>query len=498
MKYNQSIQSVIIEFNKSCISAIEKIDLKILIFVVLCLNFLSFHLTDNEETQLSLAKQFMDSGWMPNSFLFNEWPGNRLLYQIISGFFLRHVEFESLIFFGRLSIFLLISIPVGAIFKKLEIRNLYAIIAFQIYLIHQNFFGGEFIFADFEVKCIAYIFVMAGLYYLLINKYLWAVFFAVIASYFHILAGGWFFCLIFLYSIFTGKSFGLILKGLLLYILLMMPFIFYLGNEIFRSGSVINGVNIDWVYAYFRNPHHTAPLSVKENLTRTIFQICVSAIIFLVTVFVFRKFKGEFLNKLFALNVIIFSMLFISLGISLIDKNGVLLKFYLFRIAALGCFIMYLYVFLLLKSVPRIPPFIQSSFFIIGFYLIIAAAANTCQQIFFFDPKPEYQELVSYVKLNTHPEDIFLNLGDYELSFSRKTRRDEFVVYKFVPFGGKKVYEWYIRILNRQNIANYISKIRDLKQKYRLDYLLSDHSVDDGNNVKLVFRNKAYYLYKIQ
>jgi hypothetical protein len=190
-------------------------------------------------------------------------------------------------------------------------------------------------------------------------------------------------------------------------------------------------------------------------------------------------------------------MVFISVVISLYDKTGFLLKFYLFRIAALGCFLMYLYVFLLLKRIPKMPALIKTGFFLIGFYMIVAAGMNTVKQIFHYDPKPDFQELVNYVKQNTNPKEIILNLGDYDLSFPRKTRRDEFVIFKFVPGGGPKIYEWYMRILARKNVADDLSQINNLKEKYKLNYLLCDHILDPQNCLKLLFRNKSYYFYKI-
>jgi hypothetical protein len=497
MQTDSPAGSLFLQVNSVIKSAFEKIDLSILIFLILCLNLLSFTLTPNEEAYLPLAKQFMDPSWMPHSFLFNEWPGNRLVFQWVSGLFLRYVDFEHFVFFARLTVFLLISIPVGAIFKKLEIKKIYAVIIFQIYILHQSYFAQEYIFGDYESKSIAYIFVMAGVYYLLNNKYLLAIIISSAACYFHILVGGWFFVLVFIYSLCTSKSVSLILKEFLLFLLLISPLLFYLGGEIVKSGSVINGVNIDWVYVFFRNAHHTAPLTVKEMRPEVILEISVTGILFLATIFVFRKFKGEFQNKLYTLNVIIFGLLFISIGISFLDKTGFLLKFYLFRIAALGCFLMYLYLLILTKHIPKISPFLQSGFFLIGFYLVFAAGLNTFHNLFNVNPKSDYREIVNYVKNNTQPDDIILGLDDYEFSFSRDTRREEFVVYKFVPGGGQKIYEWYTRILERKSLVNNISLIQKLKQKHKLDYLLSDHNVDEGNMLKIVFRNKSYSLYKI-
>jgi hypothetical protein len=479
------------------ILAFEKIDIRILVFIILCLNLLSFSLSTNEEAYLPLAKQYMDASWMPNSFLFNEWPGNRLVFQWIAGFFLRYVEFEPFVFIARMAVFALISLPVGAIFRKLGIKNILAIIVFQIYLLHQNYFAQEFIFGDFEAKSIAYIFVMAALYYLICNKFLISVLFSVAAAYFHILVGGWCFALILIYTLFATKSFRLVVQELLLFLLLLLPYAYYLGAEIVKSGAVINGVNIDWVYVYFRNAHHLAPLALKERLPETIFQISVTAALFVCAIFILRKVKGEFLNKFFILNVIVFSLLFLSLGISLYDKTGTLLKFYLFRIAALGCFLMYLYIALVIKAISNIPPLIKIAFFLVAFYLIMAAGINTFNQIFRAESKPDYEALLNFAQKNTKPEDVFLNLDDYEFSFSRKTRREEFVVYKFVPGGGKKIYEWYTRVLDRKNINTDISKLSILKQKYRLDYVISDHNLEQGTMLKLVLQNKTYSLYRI-
>jgi hypothetical protein len=477
--------------------AFEKIDLRILLFLLLCLNLLSFIPTNNEEAYLPLAKQFIDPLWMPHSFMFNEWPGNRLIFQYITGFFLKYCEFEPFVFFARMAVFLLISIPVAAIFKKLEIKNIYAILVFQIYLLHQNYFAREFIFGDFEAKSIAYIFIMAGVYYVLNNRFLLAVLFSILASYFHILVGGWFFVLTFIYSFFSTKSFRLLFKELALFIILLLPFGYYLGKEIVHSATVINGVNIDWVYVYFRNAHHLAPLSVRTMLPEVILEISITALLFLSTIFIFRRYKGELNNILWLLNIIIFSMLFISLGISLIDKNGFLLKFYLFRYAALGCFLMYLYIIILLKLIPKIPHLLKTVFFLIGCFLVINQAREFWHSNFNSDAKKEYKELVNYVTQNTDPNAVFLTLDDYELSFSRKTRREEFVSYKFVPGGGQKIYVWYTRVLERNNIGKDLTKIQSLKQKHSIDYIISDHTLDEGNILKLVFRNKIYSVYKI-
>ena len=93
--------------------------------------------------------------------------------------------------------------------------------------------------------------------------------------------------------------------------------------------------------------------------------------------------------------------------------------------------------------------------------------------------------------------DVFLTLSDDYISFSRNTRREVFVIYKFDPGGGKKIYEWYHRILERDKLNQNEGYLDEMLTHYRLDYLLSDHPLDKQTHLNLVFYNKTFYLYKI-
>jgi hypothetical protein len=478
------------------IALFEKADIRLLVFILLCLNFLSFSLTSNEEAYLPLAKQFLDPGWIPGSFTFSEWPGNRLLFQIIAGWGLKFLSFEQVAFFGRLLIFALISLPVGSIIKKFRIANLPFLIVFQLYLIRQTYFAGEFIFGDFEPKSFAYIMVFAGLNCLLDKKYIQAVLWSVPAAFFHILVGGWFFLLSVLFTFFSTKNIILAVKQGLLFILLILPLVIYLAREVLGSGSVIHGVNIDQVYVFFRNPHHTAPLAETKHVARNIFQIAVTAVVFALTIFVFRKKKGAVFDELYLLNVIIFTILFVSLSISLIDHKGVFLKFYPFRLAALGEFLMYFYVFKLIESKWSCPVFLQVFAVLAGFYLITAATFSNIRDFSNSSLKQSYKELTHFISENTAPADVILPLKDYNLSLSRMTRREVYVIFKCDPGGGEKIYEWYHRVGERKKLNENPEYIGEILKCYRINYLLSDHQLPQNERLTPVFKNSDYYLYK--
>jgi|WetSurMetagenome_2_1015567.scaffolds.fasta_scaffold36753_2 hypothetical protein len=488
----ESIYQYIIKF-------FEHIDIRILIFVLLCLNFLSFIPSDNEESYLPLARQFIDPGWIPNSFTFTEWPSNRLIFQFITGWFLKFLTFEQMVFWGRMVIFLAIAFPVGSLFKSLNIRNITALILLQCYLMKQTYFAGEFIFGDYEAKSVAYIMVFAGLYFLLKDRFIMAAFFAVLAGYLHILVGGWFFLVLIIYTYFRSGNIILPLKQLLLFIVLIFPYGLFMAKTVISTGSVIHGVNIDWVYVFFRNPHHAAPFTVRHLFFNNLAAIVVMSILFLLTIFSFRSIRNTMLDKLRLLNIIIFSVLFVSLIISLLPHTEFLLKFYMFRLAALGLFLMYLYVALIFQNgTINISPAFKMLFLVLGICLIISASFRTYKKLFNPPLKPAFSELVSYVNNNIKPDDVILTLDDYDISLSRKTRREIFVTFKFDPGGGEKIYEWYQRVLERNRIRNDINNLDATLKKYQLSYVLSDKSLPSYSRIKLCFHNSKYYLYKIQ
>jgi hypothetical protein len=476
----------------------EKADIRLLIFVLLCLNFLSFKLSSNEEAYLPLAKQFLDPEWIKNSFTFTEWPGNRVFFQLIAGWALKFMSFEQVAFFGRLLVFAIIAIPAGGFIKRVKIGNLAAIILLQLYLVRQTFFAGEFIFGDFEPKSFAYIMVFAGLNCLLDRKYLLASVWAVPAAYFHILVGGWFFVLVTIFTFFSTKKISLLIKQGAIFVVLISPYVFYLAKEIFGSGSVVNGVNIDQIYVFFRNPHHTAPLSVKQHLLRTLIQVAVTAVAFVLTLFVFNKKKGQVFDELYLLNVIILTILFVSLGVSLIDHKAVFLKYYPFRLAALGELFMYLYVFKYIEAKWNFPVVLQLTAILAGVYLITAATLKDAKGLNPHPEKPSYKELTGFISKNTNAEDVIIPLDDYNLSLSRITRREVFVIFKCDPGGGEKIYEWYHRVGERDKLVKDLGYINQLLKNYKLDYLLSNRLLPQNEELTPVFQNTDYYLYKIK
>lgn len=487
------------------IEFLNKIDSRLFIFLVLCLNLLSFKVHSNEEAYFPLAKQFIDPSWIPGSFTFTEWVGTRFFFQYIAGFALKYWSFEQLAFWGGMFNYACYAFPLALIFKELKIKNLGILVILQIFIINlstQHFFGREWIFGGFEGKTLAYVFIFYAFYYLLKAKYIQVVLFAAIASYFHILVGGWYFVMAFIYVLVTERNIKLLLRMGMVYLLIVSPFIFFLSSHLDESGSIINGVNIDWVYSFFRNTHHTAPMHVPNAMQEVFPRVVLSFILLLLSIFYFRKSPDTNIRKLNRIAIISLCMLFVGLLITYIDTGGHLLKYYLFRIASIGAFTYYIIVFLFLRNLLYSyiqPGYVNAITFLLILTLLCFRTANNFKKNIFYKENPNFIALVSYVQEHTQPSNIYLFLEKEkyeEESFSRRTRREALVIFKFDPGGGDKIYEWYSRVQDQQKLQNNINYIDTLKVKYKLNYLITKQSVTQSS-LKEVYHNTKYHLYEV-
>lgn len=529
------------------IDAINGVDTRLFIFLLLCLNLLSFVPGDNEETYFALAKQYMDPDWIPGSFTFTEWVGTRFLFQHIAGWALRYLTFEQLAFWGRMVNFLLYAFPLARIFRLLRIRNTGILLILQLYIANvntQSFFGMEWIFGGFEGKTLAYVFVLWGFYFMLrgdessipgmcqepdevqgvrgraggsVQKYVteprvpkatqpfagydtWAACFAAAASYFHILVGGWFFVLVWIYGLVRERSLKRAIVTGLVYVALVAPFVIYLATYLTDSRTVIHGVDVDWVYSFFRNTHHTAPMHREGAMQKVLPRVVASFLLLLWCLFGLRRSKDEDVRRLNTIVRITLLMVFVGLAITYIDVHGRLLKYYLFRIAALGTFAAYLLVYVVARAwlVRRqvdtarlLPPVVA----MVAIMALIHIEKNFARNIF---PREDraLMELTDYVKAHTRPDDVFLFRDRDELSFPRRTRREALVIFKFDPGGGEKIYEWYTRECLRRRLRTDPAVLDTIADRYRLDYLITTSPMTHPR-LKEVYRNPKFYLYGI-
>lgn len=498
----------------------------LVIFLLILANYIGYGLIGGEEQYFALAKQYMQKDWMPHSFCLNDPAGYKLIFQVIFGFLLKFLSFEQLAFISRFINFIFYAIPLSLIFKKLKFTNIEIIVILQVGLfMHQSIWAGEWFFKNFEQKSLAYIFVFYAIYNLLIDKAYKSIIYAAIATYIHFLVGGWMALFLIIYSLVRSRKISEFIKHGALYFVLTLPFILFLASQyIFNSEpSVIEGVNINRVYSVFRLKHHIGMFSdLRYFVNYHLGGVLITIGLFLLCVFYFRKFKSPDILKLNTLNIIIFIQQFVFIGIALIDKNGVLLKTYPFRTSSLSAFLILLEIAVIIKrfglfslfsyyrkKFPNIP-YTQSrmhfalvmhlTLFLIFIPRFSIEISDTIKNFYIGEDKltEDMKDLILFSKNNTDPESVFLFLdSDKPFSFVRRAERDRFVINKFTPTNNQIIFEWYQRQLIKSKIAEDISNISLLQDKYKVNYLVSEKSLLH-KQLTLLKQFGTYYLYCIE
>jgi hypothetical protein len=323
----------------------EKLDARFLLILVLGLASLSFQLTGNEENYLACAKQWYFKDWMPQTSVFGEFAGTRLLFQFLFGWTFRFLSFEQVALLGRFLTVILISFPLARIAAYLKISNLVLLLVVLLWFPIQSLYAGGWMIGSFETKVFAYIFSLWAIYFQWIEKYNKSILFQVLAFYFHVLVGGWLSLILFVVSVYTMgiKAFTHYIK----YAVAVLPFVIYMAIGLLANTFDSPNVNLDWVYAYFRNPHHIAPFKSTSFFFNKFFDgIWISAALSLVHWQVIKKSNRVALKNASFFCIILFAQQLVSLGIAYFDTNGVFLKTYPFRPVV----IFYLFSLLVLAS----------------------------------------------------------------------------------------------------------------------------------------------------
>ena len=492
----------------------------------LFLNTVSLALGENEEEYFAFAKAFMDHAWIPGAKSVIDIPGTRILFDTVIGFALRYATFEQVALAGRCLIAFLFALPLAKIFTKLRFTNLESIFLLQLICVlsHQSFFGKEWIFRSFETKTIAYVFVFYSLYYLLDTRYLRSVLFAGFAVYFHILVGGWYALLLFVFLLVSRIPLKSILRYALVFSVLTAPFGLYLADTyLVDNPGIIDGVRISQVYVYLRNPHHLDIISqIGHWGSSTQIGVILSLLAGWLCVRLYYFNRDDVVRKLALFNIVIFGQQLVSLLIALKDTAGGYLKFYPYRTSSLSLFLVSLLLMVLAKGSflrphPRTEGTAPAEETAGGHSRVVAAVMIGCIAVGLgvnlyknardsyglLFPTPEESarmSLYGWIKNHTPPDAVFLNLNQREredLDFVRRTDRDRFSVFKFVPTSNRMIYDWYRRVQEKDRVKGDIAVIEKLTKKYRIDFIVSKTPLDNPR-LTLVYSNDYYFLYSVK
>jgi len=492
---------------------IEKVPAPILIWLLLCIRFANFQLIGNEEQYFALARHYMDPEWIKGAFPLQEFTGTRIIFETIAGIILQHISFEAFAFWGRIMVFLFMAIPLGKIFKLLNIPNYIILFILSVYIFkNQALFAHEWIFMGIEAKSLAYIFIFWALYKLFKNKNYHAIIFTALATYFHVLVGGWFLIYLIFFLLLEKQVLTKIIKSGLLFLIITLPFIIFLvPTYINDTETTINGINTNWIYAYYRNAHHLAPFESFHKFYHYFFPgILITIVLYSLCIFLFSKIENMQFRKLNNLNIAIFSFQLLFVIISFFDKNGALLKYYPFRSSALSLFLILIEFALYIKinhgfigktrwiTISRLKSVILLvSFILVSFYTI----NSTLSAISYHKEykNRDVQVIAEFFKKNTDKEDVILSFveNDEMLPLLRKSERKLFVLFKFVPTTSELLYQWYTRNELSKQVKSNHDLIVDVCSQYQVNYVVSDDKIN-SRYYKELLSSQRYFVYEVQ
>ncbi|MCH8905346.1 MAG: hypothetical protein IIA45_15715, partial [Bacteroidetes bacterium] len=335
------------------------------------------------------------------------------------------------------------------------------------------------------------------------EKFIASVTWTVIGSYFHILVGGWFFIFLFIYLVIYKNAWSKAIIYSAVYIAILLPIIIYLykgGVKDFHATAL--GLNVNEILAYYRSPHHlglfkSAYYFFYNHLPGVLFTLSW----FTLCIFYFRKINDSLIQRLNKMNIILFSMLLISLIIGIFDRGGWYIKYFPYRIGALSMLLVIIQTTLMLKKLAikeSFGQYLNRAILIICLPMTVYTTAVNFDQSYFnyFKSHPQEEALYSFIQDSTARESV-VHLYQFEnLSFTRKTRRDRYVVEKFFPMKSRKIREWYLRMEIDKEIQTDDNFFYLFKENSVIDYIISKKRISIPDS-KEVFKNETYFVYKL-
>ena len=476
-----------------------------LILIILCSVFLTWIPRPNEEQYLALSKYFMDSSWIKNCHNLNEFAGTRLIYQIITGTLLKFLSFEQTVFVGRLMICVFYAFGLARLYRSLDFGRSMVLLQLGIlYLTKQSYFAGSWIFLGFEAKSFAYGFVFLALAAFVNRHTKRMLIYLVFASYFHLLVGGFvsIYLLLCLWLFDKDFDFKKTCTYGVIYLFAMLPLIIYMQSAL--SVDLTSVPSPSWIYTYFRNPHHTVifrDLGYFRGIHERGVYASIAGLILLVLVY--HALIEDKIKKIAQFAIVTFLAALIFIIIGAFDKEGVILKFYLYRINALSVFCTYLvFTFFLFQSINRKLSIHLKYFTACLALFAIQKMANSNYENLVYDYKSStstFELICADIKEKTDEDDITLLLTNkhdesLHLKFNRYAERNRFVIHKFVPAEFGKLPDWYDRLKTKESLHKDISRLKQISEKYKIDYVLAQRSYP---NLELVAERGHYKLYDL-
>lgn len=456
----------------------------LLAVLFLCTCHVTAPLSGNEEDYFSLALQYVQPDWIPGGFTATEPPGTRLLFQLAVGNILRAASFENVAFAGRLACCLLAAWALVRVARTLELPVWCFLLVLAVFVSRQSFFGGEWMLGGLEPKTPAYVAVLFSIACLVRGRMGAAVVLAAGATWLHVLAGGWYSAALLLAFLLMRVPLRPWIGLVLIYGILAGPWLFHLASGIYLTmPPVEGGVTADWIYTYFRNPHHTvvwadAGTFVRSGLGKLLKSLAATA-----ALLALWRTAPDRRRPVLALALAGWGVFWACVLAGAFDRQGVFLKFYPFRIQTVAWLLTLLLIAerVVVWAAPRIQDRPLAPLAAAAAVLVLGWAR--CQQPgWLFDRDTELETAAAFLEREVplggtvfvwDPDRAFGDWHGRDVRLMRLSRRDLFVSFKIVPAGGPKLAAWYERLLEKRRAECEPGRLPDLARRYGFRHVVA-------------------------
>ena len=499
-KINNSINKVSL-----CLGLISgRVPLFVLLFVSISLIYLGAVPNRNEEVFMQYAKQFVNPDWIYKSSILTEFPGVRLVYQSIIGSFLRFASFESAVFIFRFILIIGFSFVLSKLYRSLNMGRIQAIFHLLVFFIaNQSLFAGSWMMISVEPKGFAYLFILCAFYFLLNNRFVLTLTFLIIGTYFHFLAGAYSTFYIFLTFLIFSKELGtgrrLIITFASIYFISVLPNLLYIVTAV-RGAPEGLQPSADWIYTYFRSPHHTA---LFKSLNYFIEVHVIGVILSGLGMFFVIRLKQYFVDSktLIIINFVICSLVgtLAAVLLAYFDTEGVFLKYYPFRINTVSTFFLMMIITkwawdsIKSKTISTVKGLLLICILLM---VLRETIPNIKKNLHHILSKDTIGEACEFIKVTSNKKaKIFSFIEDNTIM--RKAERDRFVSYKLNPAELSKIHEWYFRVLEKRRAIADSQYLGHLFEKYHITYILCRKTYELFGPYHLEYSNDDFSVYTV-
>jgi hypothetical protein len=426
------------------------------LFVAFMVSLFPFKMTGNEENYFRLAHRHV----APQDF--TEY--NAVFDRSTHLFVFNQIAGHLVVWLGYGATFVLLRIVTAAVFAvasaylfaALELPLSRGLVAFLIFMFLQSRVpGGEKVVIAAEGKAVSYALALLAVG-LALNRRTWPILVcAVIGTYLHFLAGGFWALFSFLLVGRVQRSWKPV--GMLLgaYVLAMSPLLWILVQQQLLATHIAGRVpNVNEIYTFFRSPHHVAPFTFGRGPTWVGRTVVLGAIL-CTPLYLLRRAAADpsALRARVApfawMLAILAPYLALALVVSWFDRHtGLLGKLYLFRPAPMAMLLAILAIAALLaegkrRVAPLPPPFARRSLVTMAAVMLVLFLGAVYLAV--NDPRDRYDGLIAAIRARTQPGDIVVlePETDADPSLARRLERPTVVSRKYVPTNEVEIYRWY-------------------------------------------------------